>query len=88
MLPLLREALGLTYTEAALIRSVHQFADAIFQIPISIAAEKTGERILLILGTAVVGLAFLGLGAGNGYPAILAFVCVAGGRVSVRTGRS
>ena len=59
LLPLLREALGLTYTETALIRSIHQLADATFQIPIGIVAERTGERKLLVLGTAIVGIAFL-----------------------------
>ncbi|NKB19815.1 MAG: MFS transporter [Alphaproteobacteria bacterium] len=78
LLPLLREALGLSYTETALIRSVHQFADAAFQIPIAIAAEKAGERNLLILGTLIVGGAFLALGFADGYSAILAFVFVAG----------
>lgn len=78
LLPLLREAFGLTYTEAALIRSVHQIADAAFQIPIGILAEKAGERNLLILGTFIVGVAFLGLGFANGYGVILAFISVAG----------
>jgi FSR family fosmidomycin resistance protein-like MFS transporter len=78
LLPLLREAFGLTYTEAALIRSVHQIADAAFQIPIGIIAEKTGERNLLVLGTVIVGAAFLGLGFANGYGVILAFISVAG----------
>ena len=78
LLPLFREAFGLTFTETAVIRSIHQIADAAFQIPIGVTAEKAGERNLLILGTVVAGGALLGLGVANGYNAILAFVFVAG----------
>ncbi len=78
LLPLLREAFGLTYAEVALVRSVHKLATASFQIPIGILAEKLGARNLLVAGTVLVGIAFLGLGFANGYAAILAFIFLAG----------
>ena len=78
LLPLLREAFGLSYAEVALFRSAHNFATAAFQIPIGIIAEKLGARNLLAFGTALVGVAFLGLGIADGYGAILAFIFLAG----------
>lgn len=78
LLPLLREAFGLTYTEVALVRSVHKIATATFQIPIGIFAEKVGERNSLVFGTVLVGVAFLGLGSANGFIAILMFIFLAG----------
>ena len=78
LLPLLREAFGLTYAEVALVRSVHRFATALFEIPVGILAEKLGARNLLVAGTVLVGIAFLGLGFANGFAAILAFIFLAG----------
>jgi FSR family fosmidomycin resistance protein-like MFS transporter len=78
LLPLLREAFGLTYAEVALVRSAHKSATAIFQIPVGIFAEKAGARNSLVFGTALLGVAFLGLGFANAYAAILALVFLAG----------
>lgn len=78
LLPLLREAFGLTYAEVALVRSVHRFATALFEIPLGILAERLGARNLLVTGTILVGIAFLGLGFANGFAAILAFIFLAG----------
>jgi FSR family fosmidomycin resistance protein-like MFS transporter len=78
LLPLLREAFGLTYAEVALVRSVHKTATAAFQIPIGMLSEKVGARILLVLGTAIAGAAFLGLSFANGFIAILVCIFFAG----------
>jgi FSR family fosmidomycin resistance protein-like MFS transporter len=78
LVPLLREAFGLTYAEVALVRSVHRFATALFEIPVGILAEKLGVRNLLVAGTVLVGIAFLGLEFTNGFTAILAFIFLAG----------
>lgn len=78
LLPLLREAFGLTYAEVGLIRSVHKAATAAFQIPIGMLSEKTGARPLLVIGTVIAGIAFLGLGFADGFWMILAFIFLAG----------
>jgi fucose permease len=78
LLPLMREAFGLTYAEVALVRSVHRFATALFEIPVGILAEKPGARDLLVAGTVLVSIAFLGLGFANGFSAILALIFLAG----------
>ena len=67
LLPLLREAFGLTYAEVGLIRAVHKAATAAFQIPIGMLSEKTGARSLLVIGTVLAGIAFLGLSFATGF---------------------
>jgi FSR family fosmidomycin resistance protein-like MFS transporter len=78
LLPLLRDAFGLSYAEVGLIRSVHKAATAIFQIPVGMLSEKTGARSLLVIGTVLAGIAFLGLGFASGFWTILAFIFLAG----------
>ena len=78
LLPLLREAFNLTYAEVGLIRAVHKAATAAFQIPIGILSERTGARSLLSIGTALAGIAFLGLGFANNFWMILTFIFFAG----------
>ena len=56
LLPLLREAFGLTYAEVALIRAANKTAMAVFQIPAGLWAERIGERTLLALGTGIAGM--------------------------------
>lgn len=78
LLPLLREAFGLTYAEVGLIRSVHKTATAVFQIPVGMWSERVGTRPLLVGGTALAGIGFVGLGFANGFWTILAFIFLAG----------
>jgi len=78
LLPLLREAFGLSYTEVALIRAANKAATAIFQIPAGLLAERMGERLPLAFGTAIAGLGFIGLGYSTGFVTILIFIFLAG----------
>ena len=78
LLPLLREAFGLSYAEVALIRSANKVAMAGMQIPAGLVAERMGERVLLAAGTAVAGLAFIGLGFSTGFVSLLVFIFLAG----------
>jgi MFS family permease len=78
LLPLLREAFGLSYAEVGLLRAANRAATATLQIPAGLLAEKWGERLLLALGTVVAGGAFIGLGFSNGFLAVLAFIFLAG----------
>lgn len=78
LLPLLREAFGLSYTEVGLIRAANRAATATLQIPAGLLAEKWGERLLLTLGTIVAGAAFIGLGFSNGFLSLLVFIFLAG----------
>jgi MFS family permease len=78
LLPLLREAFGLSYAEVALIRAANKAAMAIFQIPAGLLAERMGERLPLAIGTAIAGLGFIGLGFSSGFVTILVFIFLAG----------
>ena len=78
VLPLLRDAFGLTYAEVGLIRSAHKTATSAFQIPVGIWSESTGARLPLVLGTALAGMSFVFFGSSTGFWATLAFVFLAG----------
>jgi MFS family permease len=78
LLPLLREAFGLSYAEVALIRAANRTATAVLQIPAGLLAEKWGERLLLTFGTLAAGFAFIGLGFSNGFLSLLLFIFLAG----------
>lgn len=62
LLPVWRAQFGFSLTELGLLRSVYMACLAGFQLPSSLVAERLGERRTLALGTALVGLGFLGLG--------------------------
>ena len=78
LLPLLREAFGLSYAEVALVRSSHRLAAAVFQIPVSILSERFEPRILLAFGTVIAGIGYLGLSLASNYMAILTFIFLSG----------
>jgi len=78
LLPLLREAFGLSYAEVGMIRAANRAATATLQIPAGLLAEKWGERLLLTVGTLAAGCAFIGLGFSNGFLSLLVFIFLAG----------
>jgi MFS transporter, FSR family, fosmidomycin resistance protein len=78
LLPLLREAFGLSYAEVAMIRAANRTATALLQIPAGLLAERWGERLLLTLGTMAAGCAFIGLSFSHGFSALLLFIFLAG----------
>ena len=78
LLPLLAQSFGLSLAQVGLIRGAHRTAMAAFQIPAGLIAERFGERNLLAFGTAILGLAFLGLGFAPGFWAILVALFFAG----------
>jgi MFS family permease len=78
LLPLLREAFGLSYAEIGLIRAANRAATAVFQIPAGLLAERWGERSLLTIGTLAAGAAFIGLGFSNGFLSLLFCIFLAG----------
>ena len=78
LLPLLREAFGLSYAEVALIRAANRTATALLQIPAGLLAERWGERLPLTLGTLAAGAAFIGLSFSNGFLALLLLIFLAG----------
>ncbi|MGY8990798.1 MAG: MFS transporter [Rhodospirillales bacterium] len=62
LLPVLAEFFGLDKAEAGLIRSAQRAGMSLFQIPVGLWAERIGERNLLVLGTVLAGLSWIGIG--------------------------
>ena len=62
LLPFIRDDMGLSYTEATLLRSVFGGASAILQIPVGFLAEGMGEFWLLIWGNLWVAAGLVGMG--------------------------
>ena len=78
LLPLLRESFNLSFAEIGMVRGAHRAALAIFQLPAGLLAERLGERNLLVIGTAVAGLAYIGLGLSSGFVTLLAILFFVG----------
>ncbi|MSO92914.1 MAG: MFS transporter [Rhodospirillales bacterium] len=78
LLPIWQQELGLLLTQVGLLKSVYSGAMASFQVPAGFLGERRGERMPLVVGTAVSGLAFLLLGAAPGFIALLATIFLVG----------
>jgi MFS transporter, FSR family, fosmidomycin resistance protein len=78
LLPLWSQQLGLSFAQTGLLKSVYGTGLAGLQIPAGILAERTGERRLLVAGTAITGLAFVAASLTGSYAALLACLLVGG----------
>jgi len=78
LLPLLAQTFGLSFSEVGLIRAANKAAMALFQLPVGLLAERIGERLLLVAGTACAGIAYVGLGFSETYLTIVGFLFLAG----------
>ncbi len=61
LLPILAQTLGLNYSEVGLFKAVKSIAQGALEVASGVAAERFGERLLLFIGLAVSGLAYLAL---------------------------
>ncbi|MCC7082780.1 MAG: MFS transporter [Burkholderiales bacterium] len=78
LLPVIAQTFGLNYAQIGFLRSANKAALALFQLPAGLAAERYGERSLLVLGTACAGVGFVALGFASGFAAILLALFLAG----------
>jgi len=78
LLPVIGQTFGLSYAQIGLLRSANKAALALFQLPAGMLAERYGERVLLVVGTACAGAAFVALGLAPGFVAILVALFAAG----------
>ena len=78
LLPLVAQAFGLNYAQVGLIRTANRAAMSALQLPAGMLAERYGERLLLVGGTACAGIGFLALGYSTGFLAILLSLFLAG----------
>jgi len=78
LLPLWQAQFGLDYAAVGLLRSLYVGAMAGFQVPAGMVAERLGGPLILGLGTALAGIAYLVAGASVGF-AMLAGALILGG---------
>ena len=62
LLPLIKEDLGLSFTQVGMLRSVFSGASAILQVPAGLFAESAGEFWMLILGNVWVSAGLIAMG--------------------------
>jgi FSR family fosmidomycin resistance protein-like MFS transporter len=79
LLPLWASEFSLTLTGVGVLKAVYTAGMALSQIPAGILAERWGERRLLVVGTAVTALGYLGVATlGSGMLPLAALLLVAG----------
>ena len=78
LLPLIKDDMGLTFTEVGMLRSVFSGASAVLQIPAGLLAESAGEFWLLILGNLWVAVGLLAMALSGSFIALLAASAVGG----------
>ncbi len=78
LLPILAQAFHLSLVQVGMIRSVWYAAMSLFEFPAGVLGERFSARILLSVGTACSGIAFIVLGYAAGFATILLTLFCAG----------
>jgi MFS family permease len=78
LFPLWAREFSLPFVRVGLLRTGYSGALAAFQVPAGFLAERFGEARLLVAGTLLTGLGFLGLGTAGSFAVLILFL-VAGG---------
>ena len=78
LLPLWASAFGLSHAQVGLLKACMTVGLAGLQVPAGYLAERYGERNVLILGTALSGVAFTGLALANGVFGLAVFLFIVG----------
>jgi sugar phosphate permease len=78
MAPTLRSELDLSLSQTGLLISASLVGSVLTLIPWGLAADRVGERLVLVAGIGACGLALLGASRTQGFWALLALLCLAG----------
>lgn len=78
LLPMLKELLGVSYTELGLALTLMNIVSALTQAPIGFLVDRFGARLLLVLGVATGAAGFILIGLFPSYPVLLAAVVLVG----------
>ena len=84
LLPLWQAEFGLGYAEVGLLRALFAGSMAGFQVPAGALAERIGGPLLLGLGTALLGIGYLAVGASVGFAMLIGALVLAGIGASVQ----
>jgi MFS transporter, FSR family, fosmidomycin resistance protein len=78
LLPILAEAFGLNYGQVGLFKAVKSIAQGMLEIVSGVAAERFGEKLLLIFGLVVAGTGYLLLSQAEGSNLVLLSLVLVG----------
>jgi len=78
VLPVLAQALNLSYANVGFLRAAHSTAMMLFELPSGLLAERTGERPLLVFGLVCGGTGYLLLSWSADFQSVLLALFVAG----------
>lgn len=78
LLPFMSEDLGLSYTQAGLLKATFSGASSVLQLPVGIAGARHGEMLLLLLGNTWVGLGLVGMALTGSFVLLLIAALLAG----------
>src|SRR4051812_34969073 len=84
LLPIWQAQFGLGYAEVGMLRALFTGSMAGLQVPAGMLAERIGGPLVLGLGTALVGVGFLGAGVSAGYPMLALALVLAGTGAAVQ----
>ncbi len=78
LLPLWQAEFGLSLAQVGVLKAFYSGAMAAAQAPAGFLAERLGERVLLVVGTAVTALSFMAMGLAGGIAALALVLMLAG----------
>ena len=78
ILPVLAQSLSLGFAQVGLLRAVHSSAMWLLELPAGIAAERAGERRLLVFGLLMAGSGYLCLSLADTFTAVVLALLIAG----------
>ncbi|MBT6276046.1 MAG: MFS transporter [Chromatiales bacterium] len=78
LLPVLAQTFSLGYGQVGMVRAAHSGAMWLLEIPSGIAAEKFGERRLLVFGLICAAFGYLAISFASGLPGVLLGLTIAG----------
>ena len=84
LLPIWRDALGLSLVQLGLLKSISSAALAGFQLPASFLAERFGAKAILAIGTIVAGIGYILSGFAGGFMGLALALLVIGGGCAVQ----
>ncbi len=79
MAPALRRELDLSLSQTGLLISASLVGSVVSLIPWGLAADRVGERLVLVAGIGACGLALMGASRTQGFWSLFALLCLAGG---------
>jgi MFS family permease len=78
LLPFIRDAFGLSYTEAGFAVSAYTIASGVTNAPLGVLADRVGARRVIVWGLVLIGLSSVAIGLSGEYWQLLAFLMVMG----------